>query len=150
MTHREVQSMMRKFMQAKGYKPTKRSVFRKINRHNPRVDDVFHKADSEPIICEYKPPKVTKSTLLIGVGQALVSSALSGKRTYLVIDKDGYDFFLGALDKAPWLGLFVYDREAKKVIKWRKPVNINSLPKANPFIVEEVPNGKRAKSSSRR
>ena len=123
-------------MAGKGYKPTKRTIFKNYDHHNPKVDDVFHKVGEELIVCEYKPPFATRYTLLTGVGQILVSTALSGKRGYLVIDEESYDYFLGTLDKAPWLGLFIYNREAKKVIKWRRPIDINSLPQSNPFIEE--------------
>lgn len=136
MTHRQVQNMMRKYMAENGYKPTRRDIFKGADSHNPRLDDVFHKVGSELIVCEYKPPHAGRYTLLTGVGQALVATVLSGKRSYLVIDKDGYDYFLGVLDKAPWLGLFIYDRDTKKVVKWRKPVDINLLPEANSFIEE--------------
>ena len=140
MSHKEVQRMTRIFLQSRGYKVVTKKYHQKLIKSirsfsgsdRNRFDDVFASPSGEEIICEYKPTPVGRLTIMTGIGEALVYSAETELRCYLVLCENDFIKFSSAINKLPHLGLFIY--EDGEIRRWRRPVDIKSLPKPNALL----------------
>lgn len=140
MSHKEVQRMVRTFLISRGHKVVTKKYNRKQMKSvrsfsgsdRSRYDDVFTAPNGDDIVCEYKPTPIARTTVMTGIGEALTYSAESGLRCYLVICENDYIKFHKAIDKLSPLGLFIY--EEGEVKYWRRPVDIEVLPKPNTLM----------------